>query len=440
MTSPRLSLYDRNGLRDYFKAEVEKPKWRPWLGTIGEIPDDVGMTVKGVEVKVTGLRNAFRKWTLDSRVKYASYYWYFPFEDGEHSTLESGVPYVQAKSGLSHLTRREFVDQLKNEATRLEQDHPRLASWIRFRSALLEFEEPVDRPHQLREVELVLRNELFRIVGVWFDPSAAPEALDDLIAKALRAAAQAVHAVLGGSSGGRLTASIMLPARNPSHALAFLRRVGLPVDTAAQRSQELWSDLPEKDREACLVIVAEAVVQDSPRHVGFWVPLARGNGGAKLPGAPEAYSNLVGSTVFCHDVPPLKGFGDELSLKWKTHITSHVRGRHFVSVPFVVSDASGGDFAAAIVNVNADPGEGDEWFRALHKNWLQRATDAAAPFAEVAFHAIRARFAGPAPGVASVGLLDTLPAAWRPLIPGSTGGSQASPSLPPARTEGASDE
>ncbi len=434
-----LSIHDRGRLRDYFKASVPKPGWRPWLGKLGEVPDDIAVTLKGIEVKVAGAAGAFRKLTLESRVRHASYNWFFPFEDGEHSTLERGLPYVQIKAGLSHLSRREVIDHLQQEATRIIQEHPDLAAWIRYRRALLEYEDPVDRLPEFREVEFMLRNELFRSLGPWFDRSKTLTALDELVGKSLKAAAQAVHAVLGGDSGGRLTASLMLPG-NPRVALRFLQHLGLDVDAAARRAQELWQDLPERDRSAALVIVAEAVVQNSPRHVGFWVPLAQGNNGAKLPGAPEAYSNLIGSTVFCHDVPPLRGFSDTLNQRWRTHITTQVSGRHFVSVPFVVDETSGGGFAGAVVNVNADPDEGHEWFRALHGKWLQRATEAASPFAEISFHAVRARFALLAPHVGDVGLLETLPDAWRALTSGSAGANPVGLLHPTPTTDGDEDD
>jgi hypothetical protein len=182
------------------------------------------------------------------------------------------------------------------------------------------------------------------------------------------------------------------------------------------RAEKIWTRLPAEP-QSYLMVVAETVHHE---HVGFWVPLVDGDGGKRLPGAPEAFANHAGSAVFRHDVPKLHGFGEDVNARWAEHIRTRVRGRHFVSLPFLVERNEGlGAVVPAVLNVNADPGEGAEWYRAMHTEWLVCARDGASPFVEIAFYAMQAKLSVVSPeGGNDTPLLDMLAPEWR-LLPGA---------------------
>lgn len=423
MPTEPISIYNRRQLELYFKANIPRPGWRPWFRAIESIPltpdaADSAPKLGGLRKALGRLRKAFRSATADARFRFAVYYWLYPFE--QEVNLETGLLFILKQAGLDHLKEKQITAAMLQESDRILREHPALTNWIRDRSALLQFLIREERPPQFQRALFHLRNQLIRVVNLlWQDPTTAVELADELIDKALRGAAQVVHAELGGDAPGPLNASLMLPFQEPEAVVDYLAAVDVPARQGKDRADQIWKPLPRAPRTH-LVVVAETVGHE---HAGFWVPVVDGDRGARVPGAPAAFENHVGSCVFRHDLMELDGFPEDMNARWRTHIRERVRGRHFVSLPFVVDHQEGfGKVALAVLNVNADPPAGDEWYRALHQVWLERARDAAAPFVEIAFYAVLAKFAvlrvsdSTEPGLdISPPDLDISPAVWKRL-------------------------
>lgn len=410
-----ISIYDRAALRNYFEARIRKPGWRPWYSAIDGIPREFTAPVHGIPIKIGLVAETLRKASTESRVRFVAYYWLYPFE--QDTLLDPGLGYLLKQAGLDHLERCRVAKLVSEECGRQVREHSDVANWAKARVALLDFEARERRPSQFGRVLFILRNRLLRVSNLlWQDPAAAIRLADDVTDQALRGAAQIVHSELGANSKGTLNASLMLPSGSPSGTAEILAVLSQSAVENERRATEIWKGLPSEPR-SFLVVVAETGHHE---HLGFWVPIAEGDGGKWLPGAPEAMANQTGSVVLRHDVPRLHGFSDQVNKRWSEHIRTRVRGRHFVSLPFLVERAeAAGDVVLAVLNVNANPGEGGEWYRALHHEWLERARDAAAPFVEVAFHATKAKLAVASGALGAGGgpLLDTLPLEWR-LLPG----------------------
>ena len=408
---PAISLYDRPALRNYFQARVPRPGWRPWFAAIDAIPEKLEVPVGGASVDVGPLGRILRRMTLGSRVRYAAYYWLYPFE--LDTPLEPGLDYLLRQAGLDRLDRRQVVGAITEACAALVRDRAEVASWVRARLALLSLDGAPVRGPALRETALLLRNQLLRVVNLlWQDGEMAFELANDLASQALSCAAQIVQGELGGESAGDLNASLMVPTTSPSRLARALESLGLPAATGEERARAIWQGLPARP-ETCLAVVAETVRHE---HVGFWVPVVEGDGGTRLPGAPAAYANRTGSAVFRHDIPWLQGFGDAVNARWADHVRNRVRGRHFVSLPFVgVMDGGHREIVPAVININADPDAGSEWYRSLHREWLARARDAAAPFVELAFYAAQAQLAVAPEDDGEGPLLDIPSAQWRDL-------------------------
>lgn len=405
-----LSIHDKRQLRDHYDANVARPRWRPWFRSVDAIPNRLSLSVSGGEIGLGGLSRAFRAVTEESRVRFAAYQWLYPHEREMGSP--EGLAHILAAAGLDHLDSNYVLKRIGAECRHHIQLYPETARWVRTRVALLECERPDPPPRDLSRATLLLRSQLLRTVNLlWQDPEEAATLAEDLIDSALRGAAQAVHADLGAASRGALNATLMLPSPSPKALARFLSRASSSALQAELRASDLWEGLPSKPA-TYLTIVAETVEEE---HLGFWVPVVEGEGGSRIPGAPQAFANHTGSCVLRHDVPPLTGFSSALTDRWTQHIKLRVRGRHFVSLPFVVERDEGmGASVLAVVNVNADPAEGEEWYRALHTQWLERARVSATPFVEIAFYALLAKFAVLDDGEDGAATLDT-PAEWKTL-------------------------
>lgn len=407
MVAP-ISVYDRPRLVDYWRANVPAPRWRPWFRAIDIVPDELEVSAGGVPVKVGGFSRVFRSMTLSSRITFVAYYWLYPFDPS--TSLHPGLDKLFLEGGVEHLDRTLLLKCISDECDRYVRSYPEAANWVRSRVALLEFKRDQERPNPVSPVLHLLRNQLLRVVNLlWQDPASGVELADDLLDQALRGAAQVVHGVLGGDSKGQLNATLMLPVRDPQEMIAALASMGLQAHDGDRRANAIWQRLPSKP-QAYLVVVGGT---QGDEHLGFWVPVVEGDRGKRLPGASEAFANHIGSAVFRHDVPKLDGFSEEVNARWSEHIRARIRGRHFVSIPLLVERNQGlGSVVPAVVNVSADPGEGREWYRALHEEWLECAREAAAPFIEVALFAMQARLA--VGGTASL-QLDILAPEWRRL-------------------------
>jgi len=413
----RLSFHDQRALGDYFRAHIRTPCMFPWLARVDRVPDDLPTSIYGVSVNIGAAKKAFRSLTLPSRIKYVAYHWLYPRDPKTIGT--DWLSYLLRQAGLDHLPYTQAVTLIREECDNYLRFHPRIHPWLQARRALLEFALRAPQSADFARPLLFLRNQLLRVVNLlWQAPEDATREAARLIRSALEGAAQAVHAELGGASKGALNASLMVPTTHPDALCRVLTSMELAAQVGWERAQALWNELPFSSQH-CLMIVAETVHDE---HVGFWVPLIEGDGGKRLPGAPEAFANHIGSAVFRYDPPRLDGFGDDLDAKWRDHIRTKVRGRHFVSLPLVIERPEGlTSFVAAVLNVNADPDEGAEWYRALHSEWLNCARHAAAPFIEIALYGIQARLLLQVPAVS---LLDTLPDDWA-LLPGAPVPAQA---------------
>src|SRR5207253_756207 len=127
---------------------------------------------------------------------------------------------------------------------------------------------------------------------------------DTLLREALQGAAQAAESVLSGSRGSRVRANLMVPFRSVDDVRAFANSVGGGSPTRFQMAEGIWRRMP-RDPTAFLGVVGET---EKDQHSGFWVPVAQGEGGVHLPGAPHAFETGEGSAVMKADVPPLHGF------------------------------------------------------------------------------------------------------------------------------------
>lgn len=372
-----ISTYSIQELRDYFEREVSRPAWRPWLREM----DNLDAGIKAGPVSIGKFRELFRGLTSAGRFRYGAWRWIHPTPP--YLDL-ADVASLQRAAGLDHLERSLFVHRLEDVLKEMIRDHPQLTLWIQRRLALLNHSgSPSKLSQDLEDLAFRLRFSLAQAISAApINPGEAANLADDICFDALGAAAEAARQVLG-KGGCRFSANLMVPAPIKDRG-----GPGFTPTTAAENNAriaaDLWEDL-SRSSESCLVIVAETMGAD---HLGFWIPLRRGDGGKALPGAPTAYFGLEGSAVFAEDLPPLEGFTKTLERQWHAYMGRQFREALFVSLPLVVPADEGGRKTIAVLNVNADPPPDDGWRRAYHKEWLAEATARVGAFIEIALYAI----------------------------------------------------
>jgi hypothetical protein len=295
---------------------------------------------------------------------------------------------------LDDLDDKQFAERLKFHCTQILHDHPSLTIWIERRSSLLEYvlHPPSTTPsYATQQVAQGLRHGIttafsYMAAGVREAPllERAEEIADDVGFQALDAAAVEASAILGGGRSNA-KANLMVPVRMRT---PFLADVPPPLqETAgARHATEIWSKC--NIAEECMVVAAQT---EGAGHMGFWVPLIKGEGGANLPGAAAAYFLKQGDAVFRDDLPYLVGFPEAANSTWLDYMNKHFPEDLFVSLRFLVPTRPGthsGSGVAAVLNVNVQPSDKSVWRRAYHREWLESASAAVAPFIEVAFNAL----------------------------------------------------
>ena len=379
-----ISTYRTDLLNEYFRTTFKKPRVPPWLSKADTALDSVSITAG--PVKIGKIKDTFREWTIDSRYRSAAWRWLRPTEP---ACVLDDLPALQRLSGLDHLDQGAFVPRLRERCMEEIRQHPRLRRWIERRLALLDFvlSPPVDVSEELNDVGPPLRQNLMLAVAMLAKGQLEQAALkaQEISSTALAAAAVAVRRVLG-TSDCKLSANLMIPT--VLDAITGPQCASSPIAKGnAERGAELWHDVSAVG-ERCLLVVAETA---SANHLGFWIPLAQGNGKTYLPGAPSAYISLEGAAVFQDDLPDLvPTFSETLDAAWKNYMVKHFKEAMFVSIPFRL-DSTTGPTVGAVLNVNATPHPDDGWRRAYHREWLRVARNRAAPLIEVAYWAAHIR-------------------------------------------------
>jgi hypothetical protein len=253
--------------------------------------------------------------------------------------------------------------------------------------ALLDFVAHADEEHATdsSHTAILLRSRLLQVVAYLYSlrPSGLVAAsAEELSWAALSAASQELCISLA-TGPCEYNANLMVPVSSSGGKAELGAFSGM---AAAERASTVWSAVPEVER--CLLVAAET---EQAGHLGFWVPLARGNRGEYLPGAPAAFMGMSGTAVFKNDLPDLTGFPKEVNAAWGEYMHRHFKQDLFISIPYFVPMPNGiGTKVAAILNVNVQS-QNESWCRAYHKEWLDIATRRLAPFIELALYATLVR-------------------------------------------------
>lgn len=371
MVPESISAFDEVALTEYFNRAIPRPRWRPWLASL----EDLHVGIKGV--KIGGLRKVFRKATEPGRYGLAAWKWLRP--NRPCPGLDE-LPAIQAFAGLEHVHAQTFALRLMNRCREIVREHPQLERWVLLRIAALEYVvHPVSAPipDELRDSSIMLRASLFQAQHLcWQAPKDAGLLARRILSRAMEGAARAAVQAFGAGEG-TLSSNLMVPMKGPT--------IFAPTDVARanhERAEELWRGL---DFERRLVIVGET---RRAMHLGFWVPLVRGDRDALLPGAPTAFDHGEGAAVFKDDLPALVGFPAAVEARWRSFMTERFRDRLFVALPFRAPDGTGAHVTPAVLNVNVSASDIGPWRRAYHPEWLRFARDRVQPFVEIAFGAL----------------------------------------------------
>jgi hypothetical protein len=373
-------------LSEYFDRSVGGKKSEWWR----IFDPDACLKFKGIEIPIGKVLSRYAHSSLMSA---AARRWLRP----ENPTLGlADLPLLRKELNLEKLAGPDFLEQLHYKCIQVQQDHPRLRRWIEERIALLEYEinPPRIAPESVR-VAIAQRHSLLSTVRFISAAGAArPDLLDAavlqaeyLAKKALDAAAVEVAAVLGrGHSDAK--ANLMVPVPSSDDGLPDFN-LNTEQTQMAQKAREIWRNAPAWTK--CLLIVAES---EGGANAGFWTPVVKGSYGNDLPGAPRAFHTQRGHVVFREDLPDLSGFSEALDARWKSYMIADFHEDLFVSLPFIVPtrpEEHSGTTVAGVLNVNVRTDDLATWRRACHDDWRQVAATAAAPFVEVAFHALLAK-------------------------------------------------
>lgn len=381
-----ISTYNIRSLHEYYQARCPQPRlW--WHNAVDLVALEA--EVGPVTLKISKFHEFLRGLTENVRYRQAAWCWLFPHNPCYGITHLSSI---QQRARLDHVERLAFLRRLNDFCLEVQHGHEKLGRWIAMRQALLDYElsPPKSLSQHLRDTERDLRFSLVIAMNLLWqqqDLIAAAKEARGIAQAALEAGASAACDVLG-KGNCRFSANLMVPAfiadeKGPGYS---------PNSTArdnAEKAQDLWSHCRLEDR--CLVIVEET---KGGNHIGFWLPLIRGDDDSDLPGASSAYFQMEANGVFKDDLPPLKGFSRHLADHWHAYIRKALNEKMFVSIPLAVTDPqTGGKKVIAVMNVNADPHLHDGWRRAYHREWLLAAQSAAEDFIEVAYLALLIRMA-----------------------------------------------
>jgi hypothetical protein len=355
----------------YVQKHYARPRWPVWMGQVPAAFED--FKVAGVDIgkiaKIVHRLGEGRRYAL------ATWEWLRPTSPPSLKDL----PSVQRMSGLEREHLNVFAERVSELARAVGREHPALELWVARRVALLEFvTHPVNVvPEDLKVAAMFLRNATLQ-AHISF-PEDAVEAAKAILRTAMRGAADAAVAAFGAEET-RVSANLMvpMPQGHPPYEPTEVAREN------SSRAAALWGARAAKAKR--LVIVAEA---PGAEHLGFWIPLDHGAGGATLPGAASAFAHRDGAVVFKDDLPALVGFPPELEREWRGYMERDFKEKLFFSLPYRVPKPTGGREAAAVLNVNVDADDLRVWRRAYHREWLCVARDRAEPFMEVAHAALR---------------------------------------------------
>ena len=417
-----ISTFSTVSLQHYFDKSLTPPKWRPWLHNIDDAFEAVPLSAG--PVKVGKLKELFRGITSTSRYRFAIWKWLRPHPP---CLRTEELDNLQKQAGLEHLDATTFLRGLRDHGKELLREHPMLRLWIETRISLLEYKitPPLLVPDELRRTEVQLRRSLLSVQNIlWQSPANASALATELTTVAMQSAAQAAFQILGGNPC-RLSANLMVPTTAREQiASTFSPNEYAKANT--DKAAGLWEGYGAATK--FLVVVAETA---KANHLGFWIPIVRGDKGSDLPGAPFAYQRIQGASVFKDDLPPLTGFPTELTARWNAYMLNDFKESLFISLPFRVPTGHlGTEIVAAVLNVNADPQDIGAWRRAYHQEWLSVAANYAAPFIEIAYYAIQVQMAAQRDLAQSHISLDTGHSSWDTL-PGVS-----SPKLLPSPKDG----
>lgn len=316
----------------------------------------------------------------------AAYRWLQP---NEPLMTSSDLNRCRSEFGLDSLPLATFAEEVAARCSLIQQTHPVLKNWIEKRVALLafHFDRPVFDYAEGHRVAKKLRELSDAAMALYFQGHyvEAATVASDGVSDSLLAAGSTVNAVLS-KHNCTLQASIMMPYSGDPNSIPLLEPLEL-VSHNRQKASQIWSHLQVPATN--LVIVGET---KPPQHIGFWVPVISADQTKSLPGAPWAFQRMEGSAVFRDDPPPLTGFDTKLEGEWLRYIRNDLVEPVFLSLPyFHTDDRTGIDKVVAVLNIDAIPASVD-WKRSFHREWTDKAVQAAAPFVEVAIKCAKIRY------------------------------------------------
>jgi hypothetical protein len=365
-----ISSYDTEALSSY-------------IARVGGQPQKEAAELKSKSVGGVQRRSQFLAYRRHDRVRrvVAAWRWLDP-----GSRLSVGdLRVLQEQSGLEMLSSAIFAAQLAQDCFELISVHPCLRLWGLRRIGLLEsvFLPSRRLAAELADIGVALRRELLiasRMAGQASTRLSVNTAR--ICSIALAASAHAVADIFRDGSSCQVSANLMLTGRH--WAVPREHSSMATIQANQRRATALWEGFD--DFEETLVVVAETT---EASHVGFWVPAPVDDGGDTLiPGATTAFRRSQGSTVFRDDLPPLGVLPDAVKTAWYRYMQYQFQDDMFISLPLQAPMTDVGlRRAIAVVNVNVKMSDDRGWRRAYQQEWLERASERASEFAEIAYWA-----------------------------------------------------
>jgi hypothetical protein len=389
-----ISAYNTAELVQFFDTHVRRPWWRRGLEAIQAFEP----SIQTGPIKVGIGKDFFLKLTEGSRVNFAAWHWMRPNQPVLGLDRFAGL---QKDAGLDHMHQQILAKQLIARIQHTIQQHPPLQYWGESRIALLAFVATTHKPppDELSRSEKALRFRNTDAYGLYgYDAGRARSNAETILGTAMESAAYAVADSL--QESGNIKANLMIRTKD-----TFSDELGSPYAENSALANALWAGMSLERR---LLIVAETM---GANHRGFWVPLVQGEGGAWLPGGPEAWARRIGCAVYKDDLMPLSGFSEALQYRWKAYFAERFGERLFVSLPCLAPDVRGGSIVLGVLNVNVEAADVSGWRKAMHREWLELARKRAEPVVEIAFYAVRLMFMG----VPNTPVLDTGSDTWNRL-------------------------
>ncbi|HEY9681075.1 MAG TPA: hypothetical protein V6C86_05785 [Oculatellaceae cyanobacterium] len=284
---------------------------------------------------------------------------------------------------------KDFLEKVRAQCHDVQKKHPKLANWIQKRVALLDLGHP-SGPNGDFKYALKGNQDLLyaaQALAIRREHSNALALADKVLQQSLNLAACAVHYVFT-KEACDLTANLMLPVKETEVDSKTLKVISgcARYDRNFDKAKELWQAAPAADTK--LVILAETAESD---YGGFYVPMSHGEGGAVLPGAPHAFKHMEASAVLVDDLPELTGFPGSLRTAWNSYVAHDIKDALFLSIPFT-EKVDTAKKVRAVLNVNIGTSNAG-WRRAYHRQWTDKATDAAWNPVELALRALRLKCA-----------------------------------------------